>query len=133
MKNWKLRVWCSLFSFFHVICKISNFNMWTAKHLVQAFCTELTLKIEFFGLDTYLFYDSTHYAPINGGLLTYKYPFPYPPNPPTQSHHGLQDKHAALLLCIHTMCFASWSLCSILALLSFLLFWHNFQALFLTY
>ena len=23
--------------FFHVVCKISNFNMWTAKHLVQAF------------------------------------------------------------------------------------------------
>ena len=29
--------------FFHVISKISNFNMWTAKHLVQASCTELTL------------------------------------------------------------------------------------------
>ena len=29
--------------FFHVVCKISNFNMWTAKHLVQASCTELTL------------------------------------------------------------------------------------------
>ena len=26
MKNWKLRVWCSLFYFFHVIGKISNFN-----------------------------------------------------------------------------------------------------------
>ena len=23
-KNWKLQVWCSLFHFFHVICKISN-------------------------------------------------------------------------------------------------------------
>ena len=33
----------SLFHFFHVICKISNFNMWTAKHLAQASCTELTL------------------------------------------------------------------------------------------
>ena len=43
VKNWKLRVWCSLFHFFHVICKISNFNMWTTKHLVQASCTELTL------------------------------------------------------------------------------------------
>ena len=32
-----------LSNFFHVICKISNFNMWTAKHLVQASCTELTL------------------------------------------------------------------------------------------
>ena len=31
--------------FFHVVCKISNFNMWTAKHLVQASCTELTLSI----------------------------------------------------------------------------------------
>ena len=29
--------------FFHVVCKISNFDMWTAKHLVQASCTELTL------------------------------------------------------------------------------------------
>ena len=27
IKNWKLRVWCSLFHFFHEICKISNFNM----------------------------------------------------------------------------------------------------------
>ena len=24
--------------FFHVFCKISNFNMWTAKHLAQASC-----------------------------------------------------------------------------------------------
>ena len=31
-------------SFFHVICKISNFDMWTAKYLAQASCTELTLK-----------------------------------------------------------------------------------------
>ena len=46
MKNWKLRVWCSLFHFFHVICKISNFNMWTAKHLAQASCTGLTLGLE---------------------------------------------------------------------------------------
>ena len=30
--------------FFHVVCKISNFSMWTAKHLGQASCTELTLK-----------------------------------------------------------------------------------------
>ena len=29
---------------FHVISKISNINMWTAKHLAQASCTELTLK-----------------------------------------------------------------------------------------
>ena len=33
MKNWKLRVWYSLFHIFHVIGKISNLNMWTAKHL----------------------------------------------------------------------------------------------------
>ena len=33
------------FIVFHVICKISNFNMWTAKHLTQASCTELTLLI----------------------------------------------------------------------------------------
>ena len=43
MKNWKLRVWCSLFHFLHVICKISNFNMWTTKHLAHASYTELTL------------------------------------------------------------------------------------------
>ena len=30
-------------SCFHVICKISNFNTWTAKHLARASCTELTL------------------------------------------------------------------------------------------
>ena len=41
MKNWRLRVCCSLI---HVICKISNIKMWTTKHLAQAFCTELTLK-----------------------------------------------------------------------------------------
>ena len=33
----------SLFHFFHVFCKISNFHMWTVKHLAQASCTELTL------------------------------------------------------------------------------------------
>ena len=32
-----------LFFVSHVVCKISNFNMWTAKHLAQASCTELTL------------------------------------------------------------------------------------------
>ena len=39
--NWAF--WCFLFCFFHVVFKISNFNMWTAKHLAQASCTELTL------------------------------------------------------------------------------------------
>ena len=34
----------SLFHFFNVICKISNFDMWAAKHLGQASCTELTLS-----------------------------------------------------------------------------------------
>ena len=29
--------------FFHVVCKISNSNLWTAKHLAHASCTELTL------------------------------------------------------------------------------------------
>ena len=43
VKNWKLSVWGSLFHFFHVICKISNVNMCTAKHLAWASCTELTL------------------------------------------------------------------------------------------
>ena len=31
--------------FGHVICKISNFNMWIAKNLAQASCTELTLPV----------------------------------------------------------------------------------------
>ena len=44
IKNWKLRAWCSLFHFSPVICRISNFNMWATKHLVQASCTELTLQ-----------------------------------------------------------------------------------------
>ena len=26
-----------------MVCKISNFDMWTAKHLAQASCTELPL------------------------------------------------------------------------------------------
>ena len=50
VKNWKLRVWSSLFHFFYVICKISDFNMWTAKHLAQASCTELTLLFSSFQL-----------------------------------------------------------------------------------
>ena len=53
VKNEKLRVWCSLFHFFHVICKVSNFNMWTVKHLAQASCTELTLP---YTSDTLLFW-----------------------------------------------------------------------------
>ena len=40
MKNKSLMF---LVSFFYVICKISNFDTWTAKHLGQASCTELTL------------------------------------------------------------------------------------------
>ena len=43
MKNWKLKSLMFFASFFHVIYKISNFNLWTAKHLAQASCTELTL------------------------------------------------------------------------------------------
>ena len=35
-----------MFHFFHAICKISNFNMRTAKHLAQASCAELTLQFE---------------------------------------------------------------------------------------
>ena len=30
--------------FFHLVCKISNFYMWTEKHMAQASCTELTLS-----------------------------------------------------------------------------------------
>ena len=37
-----LGVWCPLF---HVIWDVSNFDMWTGKHLVQASRTELTLKL----------------------------------------------------------------------------------------
>ena len=33
--------------FFDVVCKISNFDMWTAKHLAQASCTDLTLLKKF--------------------------------------------------------------------------------------
>ena len=33
-----------MFHYSFMICKISKFNMWTAKHLVQASCTELTLQ-----------------------------------------------------------------------------------------
>ena len=47
-ENWKLRVWCSLFHFFHVIWKILKFNMWPEKHLVQAFCTDLTLILKIY-------------------------------------------------------------------------------------
>ena len=43
VKNWNLRVWYSLFHFFHAICKISNFYTWTARHLAQASFTKLTL------------------------------------------------------------------------------------------
>ena len=42
--------------FFHVICKISNVNMWTAKHLVQASCTELTLPNKLFGPSVFDFW-----------------------------------------------------------------------------
>ena len=40
-KIWHFDVF--LFCFFHVVCKISNFDMWTSKHLAQASCTEFTL------------------------------------------------------------------------------------------
>ena len=51
----KTKVWCSLFHFFHVICKISNSNMWTAKHLAQASCTELTLMQACFNVPISIF------------------------------------------------------------------------------
>ena len=31
--------------FFHMVCNISNSNIWTAKHFAQASCTELTLPV----------------------------------------------------------------------------------------
>ena len=34
--------------FFHVVCKISNFNIGTAKQLAQASCTELALLLKMF-------------------------------------------------------------------------------------
>ena len=34
-------------SIFHVVCKISSFDMWTAKHLVQTFCIEVNLPVNF--------------------------------------------------------------------------------------
>ena len=34
--------------FFHAGCKISNLNKWTTKHLLQASCIELTLKVIWF-------------------------------------------------------------------------------------
>ena len=40
---WKLKTKGLMF-FVHAICKIPNFNLWTAKHLAQASCTELTLE-----------------------------------------------------------------------------------------
>ena len=43
VKNWKLGVSRLLFHYFYVICRISNFNMWTTKYLAKASCTELTL------------------------------------------------------------------------------------------
>ena len=35
--------------FFHVVCEISNFDIWTAKHLAQASCTELPLHRKIIG------------------------------------------------------------------------------------
>ena len=35
--------WYFLFSFFHLVFEISNFNMWITKHLAHTSCAELTL------------------------------------------------------------------------------------------
>ena len=44
VKNWKLRVWCSLYHFFMWFARYQTLKgMWTAKYLAQASCTELTL------------------------------------------------------------------------------------------
>ena len=46
-----------ILNFFHVVFKISNFNKWTAKHLVQPSCTKLTLsKIGIFSNNKSLIY-----------------------------------------------------------------------------
>ena len=38
---------CILWVFFHMVCKISNFDMWTTKHLMQGCWTELALPPDF--------------------------------------------------------------------------------------
>ena len=42
--------------FLHVVCSISNLNMWTTKHLAQASCTELTLILKNFANSQTLFW-----------------------------------------------------------------------------
>ena len=69
VKNWKLRVLCSLFHLFHVICKISSFNMWTAKHLAQASFTELTLLVT--KVDMYLKLTEYKKVVLNAWQFTY--------------------------------------------------------------
>ena len=39
-------------SLFHVVCKISNFDTWTTKHLAQPSCTELTLHWKEYKIDS---------------------------------------------------------------------------------
>ena len=44
----RLSILMFLVLFFHLVCKISNFNKWTAKHSAKASCTELTLHGKIF-------------------------------------------------------------------------------------
>ena len=73
MKNWKLRVWCSLFHFFHVICKIPNFDiLWTVKHLAKASCTEFQTALEIHKIEAGLEYaivDLKPPSPVSQYLL----------------------------------------------------------------
>ena len=71
----KTKVWCSLFHFFHVIYKILNSNMWTAKHLAQASCTELTLMQACFNVPISIF----NFQP-NEKVENNKYPINWPEN-----------------------------------------------------
>ena len=50
----------SILMFFHEVCKISNSNKWTAKHLAQVSCTELTLS----GLNFWIKNDSEKWSSI---------------------------------------------------------------------
>ena len=72
----KLKTKCLMFIVsFSVICKISNSNMWTAKHLAQASCTELTLMQACFNVPISIF----NFQP-NEKVENNKYPINWPEN-----------------------------------------------------
>ena len=59
-----LSFWCFFVPCFLVVCKISNFNMWTAKQLAQVSCTELPLRAYCPNLYTLLKRHSTYHDPL---------------------------------------------------------------------